>query len=660
MSFKSSISEVKYRPEIDGLRAIAIIPILMFHFGYSIFSGGFTGVDIFFVISGYLITSIISNKLTQNNFTFHDFYLRRAKRILPLLFLVLFTCVPFAWLLMLPSELSDFGQSLLHAASFTANIHFRHSANYFAANSDQIPLLHIWSLAVEEQFYLVFPFILIILNKRHSDPTKTFLIILIASLAICIWASHHAPSKNFYWLPPRAWEFMFGAIAFTLEKKLNLTKPLNQVVSFLGLMLIFYGIFEINDQMPFPGIYALIPVMGTFLLITFAKPESIITNILSISPIRFIGKISYSLYLWHFPVLVFSNFLHLRYATTINPIFLILTTLILSILSYLYIENPFRSQKYSNNKTVIALTGAFLILMLLGYSLKHFTSFYKKYNVQQIEFLEKISQKSQVPGFDECNIRSIEKPCSINSNSNNSQAVLVGDSHAFTIFHSLGQELQKKNIGLTLQLKGNCPPLITDDKHYLSNKCLAREKEVFQKILNDQDIETIIIFARWNWYMEGTPFNNGKGGVGEKYNDFLKNDYSTLDERHALFQVLYKSTFNQLEKSGKKVIIVNTVPEPGWNVPKQILSSLYSNKDYNDTFFDYKEFRKRNYNVDQLLEQYRFNKANIKIYDPSNSFCNSIQSICNLTLNKIPLYMDDNHVSDLGSSLIAEGIANLM
>ena len=665
MPFENKGSGIQYRPEIDGLRSIAIIPILMFHFGYTLFSGGFTGVDIFFVISGYLITSIISKELNQGNFTFQKFYLRRAKRILPLLFLVLLTCVPFAWLVMLPNELASFGDSLVNAARFTANIYFKHAIDYFSPSSDQIPLLHIWSLAVEEQFYLVFPFIIIKLHKRRIGMIKSFSILILLSFITSIFASHYSPSKNFYYFPTRAWEFLFGAIAVTVERKINFSfRYLDDFLCFVGLILIGYGIFILTDQATFPGINALFPVLGTFLLITFAKPKTMVASYLSSNPIKFIGKISYGLYLWHFPILVFNNFLHLRYAIFISPILLILCTLTLSVLSYFYIETPIRFNKISTKNIVVGLSSAFLLLLCLGYTLGHFTSFYKKFNAQQIQFLQKSAQTNLTPSFGDCNKNNIEKPCQLNMGSSNKQALLIGDSHAYTLFHPLAKELLKRDIdlGLTLQLNGNCPPLFTENKKYLSNDCLARNNMIFKKITTDDNIKTIIIFSRWTWYIEGTPFNNGRGGIGEKSNNFLKYEYSNIDERHTLFNNLYRNTFEVLARSGKEIIIVNTAPEPGWNVPKQILNSLYSNKDYSDLTFGFKRFQERNYNVDLILNPYKTNEQNnnFKVVDPSHLFCDEARNICHLTLNKIPLYTDDNHLSDLGASLVSSEIVKLM
>ena len=202
-----------YRPEIDGLRAIALIPVVLFHAGFEWFSGGYVGVDVFFVISGYLITSIILQEKEVGNFSFTYFYERRARRILPALFFIMLLCIPFAWILLLPHELIDFGKSLMATSLFSSNILFWLESDYFAADAELIPLIHTWSLAIEEQFYLFFPLIMIffwVIGKRHLFWILS--IIAIVSFTLTEWGWRHFPEANFYLIPSRAWELMIGAL----------------------------------------------------------------------------------------------------------------------------------------------------------------------------------------------------------------------------------------------------------------------------------------------------------------------------------------------------------------------------------------------------------------------------------------------------------------
>ncbi len=282
-----------YRKEIDGLRAIAILPVVFFHAGFSYASGGYVGVDIFLVISGYLITSLILSDKSNNKFSLLNFYERRARRILPALFLVILLSIPFAFLLMLPIELTNFSWSVLATTFFSSNIFFWREAGYFASPSELKPLLHTWSLAVEEQFYVLFPlFLLIILRFKLKTSLLFILLFLFLSLGLAQVASSKFPSANFYLLPTRGWELLCGSIlAFYFfsnpNKKIFNSNLLNDFFSFLGFILIIYSIIFFNDKTPFPSFWTLFPVIGTSLLILFTNEETFIGRFLSIKPLVF-------------------------------------------------------------------------------------------------------------------------------------------------------------------------------------------------------------------------------------------------------------------------------------------------------------------------------------------------------------------------------------
>lgn len=261
---------VKYRSEIDGLRAVAVIPVIIFHAGFELFSDGFVGVDVFFVISGYLITTILIEDLNSGRFSLLHFYERRARRILPALFFVLLCTLPFAWFWMDPVQLKDFAQSLVAVTTFTSNILFWRETGYFNAASELKPLLHTWSLAVEEQFYIFFPVLLLVLWRFSSRMVLYIIIALsVASLIVSHWSSIAAPSATFYLIPTRAWELGAGSICAFL---LNNRQPYeNNALSGLGLMLIFGSIFLYDSNTPFPSLWALAPVGGTALIILFAQ-----------------------------------------------------------------------------------------------------------------------------------------------------------------------------------------------------------------------------------------------------------------------------------------------------------------------------------------------------------------------------------------------------
>jgi peptidoglycan/LPS O-acetylase OafA/YrhL len=332
---------VKYRAEIDGLRTIAVIPVILFHAGISIFRGGYVGVDIFFVISGFLITSIIARELEENRFSIVKFYERRARRILPALFAVLLVSLPFAWALLMPDDLLDFGKSVVSVCLFVSNLYFWRSSGYFDAAAEGKPLLHTWSLAVEEQYYVLFPLMLMVLWRLGRK--RTFYIVCamaLGSLVMSEWAWRHAPTANFFLAPTRAWELFAGSICalWRLDKAERPNGPL----AWLGLALIAFSIFVYDEHTPFPSVYALVPVVGTALIILFATSATRVGQLLSTRPMVAIGLISYSAYLWHQPILAFARH---YWMSSLSPMFgLLLAAISLAVAypSWRYIEAPFR------------------------------------------------------------------------------------------------------------------------------------------------------------------------------------------------------------------------------------------------------------------------------------------------------------------------------
>jgi len=279
-----------YRKEIDGLRAVAVVPVVLFHAGLSIFSGGYVGVDVFFVISGYLITSIIIGELSNGTFSLFRFYERRARRILPALFVVMLTCIPFAWSWMQAEAYQEFSQSLLGASIFGSNVTFWQQANYFGLAAETKPLLHTWSLAIEEQYYVMFPLLLIGLwGWGRARVFGVVLCFTIFSFGLCLWGARNMPNGNFYLAPFRAWELLVGSIcAFVMFQK---PQKSNELLSLLGLVLLVCSIVAFGADTPFPSAYALAPVIGTALIILFATSKTLVGKLLSMRGFVGIGHL---------------------------------------------------------------------------------------------------------------------------------------------------------------------------------------------------------------------------------------------------------------------------------------------------------------------------------------------------------------------------------
>lgn len=357
---------MQYRPEIDGLRAIAVIAVLLFHAKYALFSGGYVGVDVFFVISGYLITSIILKEKQAGRFSLMQFYERRARRILPALFFIILCCVPIFGFFMLPGELIEFGKSILSVLGFVSNLFFWQTVDYFEVNADNIPLLHTWTLSVEEQFYIFFPLFIIACWALKTRSIVALIILLtITSFALSEYSWRHFPTANYYLPVTRAWELMLGCLcAFYLQK--NSVKS-SQIGSVVGLFCVILSILLYTEDTPFPSLYALLPTLGTVLLILTTTPQTFVGQILSHRYLVGLGLISYSLYLWHQPLFSLA---HLEgFFTPFNALALCMLSVILAWLSWRFIEGPFRKKGTLNLKNfmvVIISMGTLLALFSIA------------------------------------------------------------------------------------------------------------------------------------------------------------------------------------------------------------------------------------------------------------------------------------------------------
>lgn len=359
---------MKYRAEIDGLRAIAVLPVILFHSGLSLFSGGYVGVDIFFVISGYLITAILIDDFENKNFKIINFYENRAKRLLPALFFVMLTCIPFAWLWMLPNELENFGQSLVATSWFANNFLLIFTdSNYWSLSAEFKPLLHTWSLAVEEQFYLFFPIILFIfLPLGRKFFFGTIILLAILSFLSADHTLYANKTTSFYLITSRAWELLAGSIcAFIVLFK---GTRQNNILSIIGLISVIAPIFIYNQNTPFPGIYTLVPVLGTVLLILFSNNKTLVNRILRLRPLIGVGLISYSLYLWHQPLISFSK---IYFQEPLDGFGLFLLLIIIFLLSYLtwhFIEKPFRySYRFKQSIFFMSSISIMLMISIIGF-----------------------------------------------------------------------------------------------------------------------------------------------------------------------------------------------------------------------------------------------------------------------------------------------------
>ncbi len=360
---------MNHRKEIDGLRAIAVIPVILFHAGFQTFSGGYVGVDVFFVISGYLITGIFLREINHGTFSILNFYERRARRILPALFLVVSITIPFAWIYMSPADLKNYGGSVASVPLFVSNIFFWRNGGYFETANGLSPLLHTWSLAVEEQFYLFYPILLILIWRIGRKYLVSILsLILLISLILAQIGSNAKPDATFYLLPTRGWELLIGALAAIYifnGKPIKFSPFFLEVFSYSGLLMIFFSIFTFRNSIQYPSVYTLIPTLGTVMIIIFATLDTSVGRFLSNKLFVVIGLMSYSAYLWHQPVFVFARYQEIIESSLVK-LALVLFVFVISLLSWHFVEKPFRSNSRITRRlvTIFAVsTGTFLLFV---------------------------------------------------------------------------------------------------------------------------------------------------------------------------------------------------------------------------------------------------------------------------------------------------------
>ena len=499
-----------YRPEIDGLRAIAVLSVIFFHAGFAGFDGGFVGVDVFFVISGYLITGIILRELDEGRFSLVGFYERRARRLMPAMFVVLAACLPFAWFWMLPTQFERFSESMVSVMLFASNIFFWQESSYFAPASELTPLLHTWSLAVEEQFYLFFPLLLLML--RGSSRMRIFVVVAVGaalSFALAEYASTRHASANFYLLPTRAWELGVGALlAIAAGGERALTGWAARIASALGLAMVAGSVVLFHQGLPFPSAWTLVPVLGTALLIAAAGPETLTGRLLSLRPMVWIGLISYSTYLWHQPVFAFAR-IHL-FDEVPDALYavLALASLGLGYLTWVFVEQPFRRGRRILTRARVfagtaALSGGFLAIGVVGHATDGLMlRFPKEERVAlasaahgQSEFLEGWlgEVRSGWCHLQDPGSRRHPESCLAPSEEG---LFLWGDSHGAALYPGLAALPEVKADGLAQFTTAGCPPLLrVPTPRYMTN-CNEINAGVLERLFEAAP-EQVMMAAAW-------------------------------------------------------------------------------------------------------------------------------------------------------------------
>ncbi len=650
---------MKYRAEIDGLRALAVIPVILFHAGFGLFAGGFVGVDVFFVISGYLITTILVEDIEKKRFSIINFYERRARRILPALYFVMLACIPFAWMWMLPNQMLDFSKSLIAVSLFASNFLFWRQSNYFDPSNEEQPLLHTWSLAVEEQYYLIFP-IFLFLTWRLGKSHVFWMIFVIATISLLLseWGWRNYLTANFYLAPTRAWELLAGSIAAFIVQKNGVKK--NNGLALIGLAAIFFAIFVYDERTPFPSLYTLVPVLGVVLLVLYADKETFAAKLLSSKALVGIGLISYSAYLWHQPLFAFARLRLLEHPPDSLMVVLSLISIALAYLSWKYVEAPFRSKKRSR-RSIFIFSGIGLVFFISLGSI--FLPRQQLLTEEQARIYPngEYALREGEMNWNEClnfggDHRNdfIENPCKYSSVDNTSiwqdSVILAGDSHAQVLHYDLAS-LSKSQLNYVLYAGGGCPPFIGDN---FSNACSDFHRDAINYALQNLSVKAVVLSARWASYVRSETYQFQNNIYMEMRNPFGSNEESEIMASRQIEQMIEKFLNQNIP-----VIFVSDYPTNGVNIYNTFLKSIKFDIKIGDRAdlmkSDYDNYTRPVFNVlDKFSDNDKFFVVN------SYSTVCGDSELCKLATEKEYLLGDTNHASPSGRVQLAKEITRII
>jgi peptidoglycan/LPS O-acetylase OafA/YrhL len=640
----------QYRPDIDGLRAFAVLAVIAFHlFGVR---GGYVGVDIFFVISGFLITKIILSESKSNSFTFFNFYSRRIKRIFPALLIVLLCVFLAGVIFFLSEELKFLTKHIVAGSIFSSNILLWFEAGYFDQASHYKPLLHLWSLGVEEQFYIVWPLILITLLKLRLNLIYSSLFLILISFLLNIYWIQFDADASFYLFFSRAWQLILGALAAfllienSIESYLNRNLLIANLFSGLGAVLCIFAIIVFKPDFLYPGYWALLPTLGTFLIILGGAQTVLNQYILSKSLMVKVGLISFPLYLWHWPIFSFMKILNHGEVTNFWKLIALVLSFILAFATYVFLEKKIRYKK-SNLVTLILLA---LMICLALFST--FVFFKDGFNSRwpayesKYELIKKNDSRHDESLLKKCKKTFIAQKfageCSTNNPDAEPEVILIGDSHAISIASGLAYYYDQHGQTFMLLARGACVPLIDTEttRPGKADVCKDIFDEIYEYIKSNKSIKLVILTFRGPWYLSG-------GG-----NSYHKQPRNPLVLNKSIKQG-YIDTFSALHAVNKRLLVLDDVPEFSF-MPKECVSYRPIISKYNpivscEADRIYSDSIRAEYS--SVLQEIKVSFG-YKVIDPMEIFCN--EDKCTALNEYGLLFKDDNHLSINGSFYYAD------
>lgn len=598
-----------YRYDIQGLRAIAVLSIVIFHINPGLLPGGYLGVDVFFVISGYLIIGQIWKKLQNDEFVLVDFYKNRVKRLFPALFLMVIISIIIGYFTFTPNETTDFHKSVISTIFYVSNFYFYSVTNYFNTSIHYAPLLHTWSLSVEEQFYLLFPFLLMLLFKVRTKLKLILFTTFIAFFILSIFAVYYDESLAFYASPSRFFQFLAGGILSIVNFKNDFSRKVNTVLMMTGLIVVALCLKIYDSSTTFPGLNALLPTMATALIIYSSNKSNSFKYILTNKVFQVIGNSSYSIYLWHWPIIVYYKLIFGK-PEKFEQISLLLISIFIGYLSWLLIENTTRYRKYKFNPLITSLASSVVLSAVMLLTLDGMKG---RFNSEELHIAGYMEQNTGTYRVGTCFITSsfddvsyFDKDHCVKFENSKNNILLIGDSHAAMYFDELNKALDS-NQTLTQVTASGCYPTI---RYEGKKRCTDLVKYAYNDLIKKYRFNTIILSANWS-------------------------ENST--------EQLY-STLNYLEKYTDKIIIIGKNINFNQSLPSfLVVHNAIEKKGYftKDLISDFENTKYTEEKIKQIVNKYANNVSYISAFEP---FCNS--KGCNLLLDgKIPIVFDRDHLT---------------
>jgi peptidoglycan/LPS O-acetylase OafA/YrhL len=645
-----------YFPFIDGLRAIAVLGVVCFHFNLGRLTGGYAGVDVFFVLSGYLITNLIDVRLRRQAFSFAHFYERRARRILPALFVTCALSSVAALLLLVPHDLREFAKSLKATAFFFSNVVFAQSTGYFAEPLSSRPLLHTWSLAVEEQFYLVFPPLLYAMHwltgRNRLRLWMAMSVLFTVSVYLSVLLVKTDAESAFYLLPARAWELLAGGLLALAPWQIKLSRAAAETMATLGLLCIGLSFALYDRNTVFPGAAALLPCGGTMLvLIANFNNVTYVGRVLAFRGLVYVGLISYGLYLYHWPILAFSRYFLDHDLQPTETAWALAATLALAVASYHFIEVPVRAGKFlPSRKSVFQASAAgLLVIGALGVAAVNLDGFPRRFSGAALQYAAAGHDKWP---WDQCmpSLEHLDKDgiCRVGNVAGAAPSFLVwGDSHAAAL--APGVDARAKTLGVSGWVVGysRCPSLIGAAPMQRSRDdypCVQIGEKIL-KLVRDNHIKHVLLASRWDTYISGW-----ERGGSETMQDLTITFTATDGHRSTgleAFRLSFEQTIRLLREMDVDIWILEQVPPQLIDVPSALAKAVYFKRNPDALRRSFADIEARRAEAESVFADFR-DSMGVSFIDPAENFC-SDKTFCAIEERGRALYSDGNHLSVYGS-----------